>query len=93
VVDDAKAQDYWVRTTEAYFDPPKLAAIMKESSMYYLQQVWYILLPSTYQYSFWQPWLKSYGGEYQMGYANLWCAYPRYVWLDLNLKEKMTGRR
>ncbi|HEY94519.1 MAG TPA: hypothetical protein G4O15_06225 [Dehalococcoidia bacterium] len=42
-------------------------------------------------YICWQPWLKNYSGEYLVGYYNeIW---PQYVWLDLDLKEELTGRR
>jgi len=92
-VSDAKADKYWEDIANVYFDEQARRALMKEANVYYLEQAWYILLPATYTYDFWQPWLKGYSGEFEMGYNQGWAVYPKYVWLDLDLKEKLTGSR
>jgi len=46
-------------------------------------------------YLFWVPWLKGYHGEVSMEQTIEYGAHTvyRFVWLDLDLKEEMTGRR
>ncbi len=40
----------------------------------------------------WQPWVKHYSGEYQVGYYDSYMYVP-YIWIDQDLKEEMTGMR
>ncbi len=72
---------------EAYAHAAARAALPYEHA-----QVWYIQFPVPYQYTFWQPWVNGFGGEYCIGYK--WRDYqPAYVWIDQDLKEQMTGKR
>ena len=57
-----------------------------------LYQNYYIQLPTGYTYTFWAPWIIDYHGEWTVGYANHY-DQVRYIWMDQDLKEKMTGRR
>jgi len=41
-------------------------------------------MPGTFQYVFWQPWLKGYNGE--------WWGGGNYRWHDSVLKKQMTGQ-
>jgi hypothetical protein len=52
---------------------------------YVLSQAWYIPRPIPYTYVFWQPWLKNYNGETDLGYNTDWA---KYVWIDQTLKNK-----
>jgi peptide/nickel transport system substrate-binding protein len=55
---------------------------------YVLEQAWYIPRPVPYVYDFWWPWVKNYHGENQLGYKPIW---PKYVWIDQDLKKQMQG--
>jgi len=69
-----------------------VSRVVKEDvAAYALEQCWYVDLPATKTYSFWQPWLKGYHGESSVGQMNSgnWMAY---VWLDQELKTKELGR-
>jgi peptide/nickel transport system substrate-binding protein len=63
----------------------------KELLPYVLEQAWVIPKPIPYSYILWWPWIKNYHGEMSVGYGqNTW---PKYVWLDTDLKEQITGRK
>ena len=71
---------------------PAKNQIMKDAIPYLIEQCFIIQLPSQYEYEFWQPWVKNYHGEVYVGYQRI-NDFCRYVWLDLDLKEDMTGTR
>ena len=66
--------------------------ITRELYPYTLEQVWCLETPSPYLWIIWQPWVKGYGGEYTLGRSNPY-SFSRYIWVDQDLKEEMTGRR
>ena len=37
--------------------------------------------------------VKGYHGETNVGYVSHFDNYVKWIWLDLDLKEEMTGRR
>ena len=76
----------------AFFDPATRNRLMKEFIPYMLEHAYVLQLPSPYVYMFWQPWIKGYQGEMMIGY-HYSGGYVPYIWLDLDLKEEMTGRR
>jgi len=73
-----------------YFDEPKKKQAMREIIPYMLGQAYELQLPGAYSYTFWQPWLKGYGGEWQVAYGKP--DWGIYVWIDQDLKKKMTGK-
>ena len=73
----------WDRMVEIYRD---------ELNPYVLEQVFAIELPGAFSYVFWQPWLEDYHGESYVGYFNTY-NWLNYVWMDLDIKEEMTGTR
>ena len=91
-VDDPQINEVIKVVDENYFDESKRHQAMKDLLPYILDQCYIMLLPGPYIYTFWQPWVKSYHGENEVGYAN-YNDYPIYIWLDQDLKEEMTGRR
>jgi peptide/nickel transport system substrate-binding protein len=56
-----------------------------------LGNAWVIPIPNPYTYVFWTPWLKGYKGEFYPNYNLI--TFPTYVWIDQDLKEKITGTR
>jgi peptide/nickel transport system substrate-binding protein len=89
----------WVsdsRVDEAYqemakydlVDQAKVDEIHRAIMPYVLEQAWYIPRPAPYTYTFWQPWIKNYHGEYALGYNSSW---PKYIWIDQDLKDQLTG--
>jgi len=93
MVKDPKVDEAFLAVTGAYLDEPNRRRLMKEIVPYLLEQCFFIVPPSPYVYTFWQPWLKGYNGELQVGFCSSYADFPRYVWLDQDLREEMTGRR
>jgi len=92
MVDDPVITETYEAISEAFFDEPLRRQLMKEFVPYLLDLACVVQLPGGYSYIFWQPWVKSYSGELQIGYMNN-NDFHKYIWLDQDLKEEMTGRR
>ncbi|MEE8353465.1 MAG: ABC transporter substrate-binding protein [Dehalococcoidales bacterium] len=67
------------------------AATLKETVPYILENAWYLQYPNAQSYTFWQPWVKNYDGEYCMGYTNFWTSLYRFGWVDQETKVEWTG--
>ncbi len=67
-------------------DQAKVDQIHRELMPYVLEQAYYITVPGPYLFNFWQPWLKNYYGEVQVGYQPYWV---RFSWIDQNLKRSL----
>jgi peptide/nickel transport system substrate-binding protein len=68
-------------------DFPLIDKIHKDANVYILGQAFLIPTPADLVNRVWQPWIKDYYGE---GPGKLWM---QYIWVDRDLKEKMTGNR
>ncbi|MFC1864697.1 ABC transporter substrate-binding protein [Chloroflexota bacterium] len=88
---DPKMEDAFNKFSELYYDWDAKIKLTKELIPYILENCWVIQPPNPAQYTFWQPWLKNYHGEYGTGYLlqNTWIWY---AWLDLDLKKELTGK-
>ena len=89
IIDQVEAE---VAAASNRFDRPAVAKILKDITPYMLEQCYFVQMPSPYVYTFWQPWIKNYNGELNVGYTNLF-SYTDYIWIDQDLREEMTGRR
>jgi peptide/nickel transport system substrate-binding protein len=67
-------------------DQGKVDQLHHDIMPYALSQAWYIPRPTPYVYYFWQPWLKNYNGEIDLGYNVNWA---KYIWIDQELKKQM----
>jgi peptide/nickel transport system substrate-binding protein len=84
---------YIDKTWQEAIENPKLTdkqvmEIMKKLAVYALDQPPCILLPTSYYYQGWWPWLKNFYGESFVGaqrYGPIWAR----VWIDQELKKKM----
>jgi peptide/nickel transport system substrate-binding protein len=73
-------------------DPYEQIKAYKKAAIYALEQAPYIMLPAQHYTSVWQPWLKGFWGQYGRYFSDM--AGPgTHCWLDLDLKEQMTGKR
>ena len=91
-VDDPKINEAWEKTNAAYFDFAERGRIYKPLVPYILEQAYVLPLPGQWFYQFWQPWVKNYHGEVQVGYITLY-DFCKYVCIDQDLKAEMTGKR
>jgi peptide/nickel transport system substrate-binding protein len=62
--------------------------VMKKLAVYALEQAPAVVIPTSYTYIAWWPWVKNYYGE---TYAGAWRPGPIYarIWIDQELKKKM----
>jgi peptide/nickel transport system substrate-binding protein len=91
-VNDPRIDEAYVLNAEGYFNFPEKSQRMYELSPYMLSQAWQLQLPGADSWAFWQPWVKNYHGEVQVGYNAPW-TFTHYIWIDQDLKEEMTGKR
>lgn len=77
---------------EGIFDPVERNKLLKELQIRMIVDAPYIWLPGVHAYGYTWPWVKNYYGEFSLGAA---VSHPIYatMWLDLDLKEEMTGKR
>jgi hypothetical protein len=91
MINDPKCDQYFDQVQAAFFKPTEFNRIMKEYAQYFQSNAWVIQMPIPYNYTAYQPWVKGYHGEGPVGYSNQ-AAFPIYLWIDQDLKAKMTGR-
>jgi len=89
MVDDPVINEAYQGIKANYFDTKKKHALYKGIVPYVLEQAVLLQLPAPYRYNFWQPWVKGYQGEFMVGYYGVEQGYPRYIWVDQELKEQM----
>jgi peptide/nickel transport system substrate-binding protein len=73
-----------------YWDQTKQDQILREITPYILEQCYILQVAVPVRYTLWWPWLKAYGGEMSLGYCNA-PDFITYIWLDQELKKKMTS--
>ena len=73
-------------------NPTKQNQLSKDGIVHELSQAYQIQLPTPYIYTFWQPWVKNYHGEYATGY-NVYYLFTSWISYDQDVKKQMTGRR
>ncbi|MEK7353276.1 MAG: ABC transporter substrate-binding protein [Chloroflexota bacterium] len=71
----------------APFDVNEAMRQYKEMSKYILDQAYAIPNVIGFTYTFWQPWLKNYSGEWTFG-GNI-PMWPQFIWYDEALKQSM----
>jgi len=75
-------------------DEQKMMEVNANLMPYLLEQAYVIPTPASCLYTVWNPWIKNYHGEGNVGYynGNLVCGAFKYVWMDQALKKEMTGK-
>jgi peptide/nickel transport system substrate-binding protein len=87
MINEPTFDDFYDQMTALYFKPRERDAVMKEFNLAIIDNAPYYMLPQGVNYMFWQPWIKNYGGGFQLGLANYY--YQKYLWIDQGLKESM----
>jgi len=92
-IDDARVKEVHAEMQQYVgIDENKMDVLHKELMPYLLEQAYVLAKPNPHLYTFWQPWIKNYRGEGQVGYYNF-PSFAKWVWIDQDLKEEMTGTR
>jgi peptide/nickel transport system substrate-binding protein len=74
------------------FDMVERNRRLKELNVELINSAAYVWLPTADSINYWWPWVKNYYGEYSVG-AAIPAPYYARMWLDLDLRQQMTGRR
>jgi len=91
-VDDPVINEAEAAVNAVYFDPLERRRLMRDVIPHMLDQAYDLQFPVANVYTFWWPWVKNYNGEALVGYMNA-DDFSKYIWLDQDLKEEMTGRK
>lgn len=92
-IDDPILDDAQMACYANWLDSDKQLEIFKPLIPYILEQSYYLSLPVGMLYQFWQPWVMNYHGEYEVGYMACFFNWSYYVWIDQDIKEKISGTR
>jgi len=93
IVDDPKINQARKDIYANYFDYEKKSAIMREINTHVIDEAYVLQMPANYSYNFWQPWLKNYHGEIQVGCYGQFGNWVQYVWLDQDMRNKAKGKK
>jgi peptide/nickel transport system substrate-binding protein len=89
MIDDPQVNEMIARFAEGFMiDDEKAWPLMGEYTPHILEQSWILFLPAPYTYTLWWPWVKNFSGEYSLG-AGHFNNFPRYIWIDQDLKKTM----
>jgi len=83
MLNDPVVQNLHAETVKLYRNEGKRRALLKEQIPYILEKAWWTQLPMPQVYTMWQPWLKGYGGEVDVGYFNTG-NWVTWTWVDRN---------
>jgi peptide/nickel transport system substrate-binding protein len=67
-------------------------AMFRELDMYVLRHCYDLTPVNGLSYTVWQPWVKGYAGQRSLYFQGRAEIYSR-IWLDLDMREDMTGKR
>ena len=70
-------------------DPEKRNEMIKEASIYLLNEAIAIPQAVKVQGRFWWPWIQNYYGESYIASTNTWLEASGWVWIDQNMKQEM----
>jgi peptide/nickel transport system substrate-binding protein len=87
------ADPYMDKSWQEAVEDPKLTdkqsmEVMKKLAVYAIEQAPCIILPTSYFYSAWWPWVQNYYGELFVG-AQRGAPIMARVWIDQEMKKKM----
>ena len=70
----------------------QLRETMRPWTEYLYNEALVLSFPASVGYTFWQPYVKGYHGESYLGYYAPYKYIP-FIWMDVDEKYEMTGRR
>jgi len=89
-LNDPKVNQWNVDSLATFFtDRAKNIEIVRTAYMYIIDQAYSVDPPQPYIYLGWHPWLKSYSGEIGCGARNSPEDWPKYIWVDQELKKSL----
>jgi peptide/nickel transport system substrate-binding protein len=94
IIDDPYLNERFAKVFDwdAASDRSARVKMAQENVIHLLSQAYVITPPTPQVFTMWQPWVKNFHGEDYVGYHNQ-NTWPKYIWLDRDLKEEMIGKR
>jgi len=93
MIADPKLEEAYGVIKANFFDTKIKNETYRKIHPYMLEQAYYLVLPGPSDFTFWHPWVKGYAGERYVGTWAVLCNFPKWIWLDQDMKAKMTGRQ
>jgi ABC-type transport system substrate-binding protein len=93
MVNDPTIEEMRVPIIDAAWDSKEQGRLMSDLYPHMVDLALALQFPAPFVYNAWQPWVRDYGGERQVGYINPYFNWARWIWYDSDMKEEMTGRR
>ncbi|MFC1901095.1 ABC transporter substrate-binding protein [Chloroflexota bacterium] len=89
-IDDPKINEWNQASLNTFFtDRAANIDIVKEAYLYIIDLALSVDPPQPYIYIGWHPWLQSYNGEISCGARNSPADWPKYLWIDQELKKSL----
>ncbi len=89
-VDDPRVNEAYINcVATAVTDRAENVRLSKDILQYVMDQAYTIEPPLPYSYIGWWPWIKGYNGEVILGGRPNQNNFPKYIWIDQELKESM----
>jgi peptide/nickel transport system substrate-binding protein len=89
-INDERVNEAYVKCVEtAVTNRTENMRLSKDILQYVMDQAYTLETPLPYSYIGWWPWVKGYNGEMIMGGRPNQNNYPKYIWIDQELKESM----
>ena len=92
-------EDYWIQEqfeimetfiAETPTDPETATKIWREEILpHAMENIMYMPWPQPYEYVFWWPWVRNYSGELNLNQRDQNTSWPKFVWIDEDLRESM----
>jgi peptide/nickel transport system substrate-binding protein len=90
MVDDPIVNQAAVESIATFLtDRPKNIELVKTTLVHIIGQAYMFVPPVPYYYVGWHPWVKGYFGELGVGGRGQQFNYPKYLWMDQDLKSAM----
>ncbi|MFC2036123.1 ABC transporter substrate-binding protein [Chloroflexota bacterium] len=91
MLNDPVVQEAYYAMMDAYFDWSKRLPLLHDVGLYLIDLNPIIQLPSPEKFTFWQPWIKNFHGEFTVGNVNHY-NFTNWCWIDQDLKMELTGK-
>lgn len=91
LLEDERLTQAWQDVWDAFLDWDEQCRIFKEQVPYILENAWMIPSPAYNNYAIWQPWVKDYHGEINLGNCDR-VDFAKWIWVDQEMKKEMIGR-
>ncbi len=82
---------YHGKLDRSFMDDDARNGYVKQVCEKALNSVYIVPFAADKQYTFWQPWVKGFNGEFSVMYS-AWWGWPKYVWVDQDMKARLLGK-